>query len=45
MRKGISLLEESYWKLLKVKAELRADTWDDLVNKIYDMVFRDEKNE
>jgi len=41
MRKAISVLEESYWKLLELKAKLRAETWDDLVNKIYNMVSGD----
>jgi len=44
MRKSISILEESYWKLLELKAKLRAGTWDDLVNEIY-KIYKNEKNE
>jgi len=45
MRKSISIQEESYWKLMELKAKLRAETWDDLIEKIYKMVFKDEKSE
>jgi len=45
MRKSISIQEESYWKLMELKAKLRADTWDDLIEKIHKMVFKDEEGE
>ena len=30
---------------MELKAKLRAETWDDLVEKLYRMVFKDEKSE
>jgi len=30
---------------MELKARLRSETWDDLVNEIYKMVFKNEKNE
>jgi hypothetical protein len=30
---------------MELKAKLRAETWDDLVNKIYKIVFKNEKSE
>ena len=30
---------------MELKAKLRAETWDDLIEKIYEMVFKDEKSE
>jgi len=44
MRKSISVQEESYWKLMELKAKLRAKTWDDLIEKVYEIVFKDEKS-
>jgi len=35
MRKGISVKESSYWKLMELKAKFRAETWDDLIEKLY----------
>jgi len=37
--------EGSYWKLMELKAKLRAETWDDLIEKIYEIVIRREKSE
>jgi len=36
--KQISLHEDKFWKLLEVKAKLKARTWDELVDKLYDLV-------
>ena len=40
--KSITFREDSYWKLLEIKAKLRARTWDELVDKLYDLVMRHE---
>ncbi len=40
MVKRIPISDDAYWKLLKLKAELKCETWTDLVEKIYEMVFR-----
>jgi len=45
MVKRIPISDDAYWKLLKLKAELKCETWTDLVEKIYEMVFKDEKSE
>ena len=45
MVKKITISDEAYWKLMELKAKLRAETWDDLIEKIYKMVFKDEKSE
>ena len=45
MVKRIPISEEAYWKMLKLKAELKCKTWTDLVERIYEMVFRREKSE
>ncbi len=43
MKIGISLSKEAYWKLVEVKVRLRAKTWDEFANRIYEIVFKDEK--
>ena len=43
MKTNITIEKESYWKLREIKARLRCTTWDEMVNKIYNMVFADEK--
>ena len=45
MVKRIPISEEAYWKMLKLKAELKCETWTDLVEKIYEIVIRREKSE
>jgi len=45
MVKRIPIFDEAYWKLSKLKAELKCETRTDLVNKIYKMVFKDEESE
>ncbi len=42
--KSITFREDRYWKLLELKAKLKARTWDDLVDKLYDLVMRYEAN-
>jgi len=44
MRTSISMEKDAYWKLKEVKARLRCNTWEEFADKIYDMVFRDEKH-
>lgn len=43
MRKSISIQDESYWKLIELKAKMRAKTWDELIDKIY-KVIKNEKD-
>lgn len=38
MRKTISIMEESYWKLMELKVRLRAETWDSLIDKLYEVI-------
>jgi len=45
MVKRIPISDDAYWKLLKLKAELKCETWTDLVEKIYEIVIRREKSE
>jgi len=42
--KSITFREDRYWKLLELKARLKARTWDELVDKLYDLVMRHEAN-
>lgn len=42
--KQISLHEDRFWKLLEIKARLKARTWDELVDKLYDLVMKYEAN-
>ncbi len=44
MRTSISIDKESYWKLKEVKARLRCETWEEFADKVYGMVFGDEKS-
>lgn len=43
MVKRIPVSDDAYWKLMKLKAELKCETWTDLVEKLYEMVFKDEE--
>ena len=45
MVKRIPISDDAYWKLLKLKAELKCETWTELVEKIYEIVIRYEKSE
>ena len=45
MVKRIPISDDAYWKLLKLKAELKCETWTELVEKIYEIVFKDEESE
>ncbi len=40
--KSITLRENRYWKLMELKAKLKARTWDELVDKLYDLVMEHE---
>jgi len=42
--KSITLREDKYWKLLELKARLKARTWDEFVDKLYNLVMRHEAN-
>jgi len=42
--KSITFREDKYWKLLELKARLKAKTWDELVDKLYDLVVKHEAN-
>jgi len=42
--KSITFREDKYWKLLELKARLKARTWDELVDKLYDLVVSHEAN-
>jgi len=44
MKTTITISKESYWKLMEIKVELRAMTWDELIDKIYKMVVKQSKN-
>jgi len=35
--KKITLHDDSYWKLQELKAKLHCTTWQELVNKLYDI--------
>ena len=50
MAKNVTLSDEAFWKLKEVQVKLRCMSWNELADKIYEMVFnesdvRDEKNE
>ena len=34
----LSVSEETYWKLLELKARLRAKTWDELLSKVCELL-------
>ena len=38
MKKSLSIGVDAYWKLVELRAKLRAETWDDFVDKVYDLV-------
>jgi len=40
MRKAIPFKEDQYFKLLEIKAKLRAETWDELVDKLYAVMIK-----
>jgi len=39
----ITIKDETYFKLLELKAKLKAKTWEELVDKIYEMVIKKQK--
>jgi len=50
MPKNVTLSDEAFWKLKEVQVRLRCMSWNELADKIYEMVFgesdeSDEKNE
>ena len=47
MVKNITLSDEAFWKLKEVQVKLRCMSWNELADKIYEMVFgeSDEENE
>ena len=45
MVKRVPVSDEAYWKLLKLKAELKCKTWTELVEKLYELVLKNEKSE
>ena len=47
MPKNVTLSDEAFWKLKEVQVRLRFMSWNELADKIYEMVFgeSDEKNE
>jgi len=49
MSKNITLSDEAFWKLKEVQVRLRCMSWNELADKIYEIVFgeggSDEKNE
>jgi len=50
MPKNVTLSDEAFWKLKEVQVKLRCMSWNELADKIYEMVFgegdkRDEENE
>nr|MCR5852939.1 hypothetical protein [Methanophagales archaeon] len=50
MPKNVTLSDEAFWKLKEVQVRLRCMSWNELADKIYEMVFNesdesDEKNE
>jgi len=36
----ITIKDETYFKLLELKAKLKVKTWEELVNKIHEMVIK-----
>jgi len=50
MVKNVTLSDEAFWKLKEIQVKLRCMSWNELADKIYEIVFgegdkRDEKNE
>jgi len=39
--KYIGIHEEKFWKLMELKVKLRAKTWNELVDKLYEMVMKE----
>jgi len=40
MKKRITIAEDAYWKLLKLRAEMQCKNWEELIEKLYDLVFK-----
>jgi predicted CopG family antitoxin len=41
--KKITLTDDSYWKLLEIKAKLKCNTWHDTINALSDLVKEKER--